>query len=427
METLAALAGNPERYVPSMHIAGSKGKGSVAGMLAAMLEAGGFRPARYMSPHVSDIRERISLGSSFFDESIYCAAGSELREVVEIRLPRTRSKLFDPLSEDGEAPTYFELLTLLFFLCARRAGCNALVVETGMGGRLDSTNVVEPLVSLISLIELEHTKFLGNTIAKVAAEKAGIIKNGKPLVLAKQCSEALDVFIAKVAEKQSPLIYFPDTVLISDLNVHHNGTDFTLAPVQGSTAAQALLSGPLALSIPIPGAVQAENAALAIIALKKAFPGIGEESIRRGLEKARIPARFEKIADEPPLIIDGAHTPESAALCAETFCSLYGEDGILLFGCAADKNAQAMAEILLPCFSEVVITTPGTFKISDPEKTYTAFISACYGAGKDKTVFEKDTGRAIQRVLELSRKKKKPVLVTGSFYLAAEIRNSMLK
>ncbi|MCL2880064.1 MAG: Mur ligase family protein [Treponema sp.] len=422
MELLCALAGNPERCAPSIHIAGSKGKGSVTGMITAALEADGFRPARYMSPHVSDIRERLCVGNSFFDEAVYCAAGDELRNVAEVLLPERNSPLFDPSCADGEAPTYFELLTLLFFLCARRAGCDAMVVETGMGGRLDSTNVVNPLVSVITIIELEHTKYLGDTIAKIAGEKAGIIKPGRPLVLAKQCGEALEVFKQKAAEKNSPLVYIPDSVQISDLHVHSGGTDFTLA------AGQTLFKQPLKLSIGIPGVVQAENAALAVAALKTAFPGMRDDSIRRGLENFRIPARFEKIADNPPLIIDGAHTPQSAALCAETFCSLYGKGGVLLFGCAADKNAHAMAEVLLPCFSVIVITAPGTFKASDPEKVYGAFcdvVSAnADGTHSDvKIILEKDTGAAIQRALELSRTGNLPGLVTGSFYLAAEARN----
>ena len=435
METLAALAGNPERCAPSIHIAGSKGKGSVTGMITAALEAEGYKPGRYMSPHVSDFRERLCVGSAFFDEAVYCAAGDELREIVDVRLPQAHSGLFDTSCDDGEAPTYFELLTLLFFLCSRNAGCDALVVETGMGGRLDSTNVVDPLVAVISLIELEHTKFLGDTIAKVAGEKAGIIKNGKPLVLARQCGEALDVFTRKAHEKNSPLIYFPDTVEISGVRVHHNGTDFTLAAAPRRPAAPGCAGGPgcaagqplfpqaLDLSIPIPGAVQAENAALAAIALKTAFPGIRDESIRSGFEHFRIPARFEKLADAPPLIIDGAHTPESAVLCLETFRSLYGEGGVLLFGCASDKDEHAMAEILRPCFSAIVITTPGTFKASDPEKVYHAFAAGNAPDSGSKIIIEKDTGAAIRIALELSRRHNLPLLATGSFYLAAEVRN----
>ena len=415
MELLAELAGHPERCAPVIHIAGSKGKGSVTGMLAAMLEAAGYRPARYMSPHVSDFRERLSLGSAFFDEAVYCAAGEELRELAERCVPAAKSGLFDPAVEDGEEPTFFELLTLYFFLCARHEGCDALVVETGMGGRLDSTNVVDPLVSVITLIELEHTAFLGGTITSVAGEKAGIIKPGKPLALAKQGAEALDVFKKRAAETGSPLVYFPETLELSNLNVHRGGTDFTLRFTK-----RGFFSGPLNLSIPAPGAIQAENAGLAIIALKTAFPAVSEDAIGRGLKDFHIPARFETVSQDPPVIIDGAHTPESAALCAETFCSLYGGGGILLFGCAADKNASAMAEVLLPHFSRIFITTPGTFKISDPGKIYEAF-TAVSGA-RDKVLLVRETMEAVRQALDLGRRQGLPVLGAGSFYLASEIR-----
>jgi dihydrofolate synthase/folylpolyglutamate synthase len=195
--------------------------------------------------------------------------------------------------------------------------------------------------------------------------------------------------------------------------VHPNGTDFTVT-FNGES--------PLPLFIPIPGAVQAENAGLAVAALKTAFPDISEDVIRKGLERVKIPARFEKISDNPPLILDGAHTPESASLCVETFTSLYGEGGILLFGCAADKNAAAMAEILLPRFSQVFITSPGTFRISEPEKVYRAFTEGP-GGGTGKTLFVKDTREAIKQALEKGREKGLPVLCTGSFYLASEVRN----
>jgi len=406
MEILAELAGNPERYVPSVHIAGSKGKGSVTAMIASVLEADGRRAARYMSPHISDFRERICLGNSFFDEDVYCRAADELRNLIDNKLPQKKISLFDPNNDEGEAPTFFELLTLLFFLCAKNGSCDVMVVETGMGGRLDCTNIVNPLVSIITLIELEHTAILGDTIPAVAGEKAGIIKEKKPLVLARQNPQALDVFVKRAAEKNSRLFYFPEIATVENYKMHPAGADFSL--VFGGEK--------INLSIPIPGAVQAENASLAVIALKTAFPDIKNEVIRSGLASVKIPARFEKIAEDPPFIIDGAHTPESALLCAETFCSLYGEDGLLVFGCAADKNAAAMAEILLPRFSKIIITAPGAFKTSNPEKVYEVFSSG-------KTVFIKDTEKAAKTALDISREKKLPVLCTGSFYLAAEVRN----
>jgi len=420
MEILAELAGHPELCAPCIHIAGSKGKGSVTGMIASVLEAAGRRPARYMSPHISDFRERISLGNSFFDESVYCTAAAELREIAENKLPAANISLFDPAAEEGEAPTFFELLTLLFFLCARAGGCDVMVVETGMGGRLDCTNIVIPEASVITLIELEHTAILGSAIQEVAGEKAGIIKTGKPLLLGRQCTEALNVFKKRAAAKNSSLFYFPDIASVENLRLNPGGTDFTLVFKDKNYMQHTLPE----LFIPIPGAVQAENAGLAIAALYTAFSGIDKKAIKSGLANVKIPARFEKASfgggtNEQVFIIDGAHTPQSVSLCCETFCSLYGEGGILLFGCAADKNSAAMADVLLGHFSGIIITAPGNFKISNPEKVYAAFLS-------DKTVFIKDTGEAIKLVINISREKKLPVLCTGSFYLASEVRNILL-
>ena len=402
-------------------MAGSKGKGSVTSMVASILEAQGLKAARYMSPHVSDFRERVSLGNSFFDEDVYCVAGDELRDLVENRLPVAKIALFDPATEEGEAPTYFELLTLFYFLCARAGNCDVMVVETGMGGRLDCTNVVMPLVSAITLIELEHTEWLGNTIAAIAGEKAGIIKTGRPVVLARQKAEALEVFQKRAAERNSPLFYFPEIASVENIGLHPRGTDFSLV-FNGRGVAQKPQS--LELSIPIPGIVQAENAGIAVSAVKTAFPDIGDDKIRQGLERAKTPARFEKIAEDPPFVLDGAHTPESVSLCVETFCSLYGEGGLLLFSCAADKNVVAMAELLLPRFSQVIVTKPGNVRSSNPDEIFRAFSS---GPGADKTTLVRDTGDATRQTLELSREKGLPVLCTGSFYLAAEARSEVLR
>jgi len=418
------LSGHPERCAPSIHIAGSKGKGSVTGMAASILEAAGFRVARYMSPHINDIRERICLGGSYFNENIYCAAGNELREITEVRLPATANPLFDETTADGCEPTYFELLTLFFFLCARRGKCNAMVVETGMGGRLDSTNVLDPLVCVITIIELEHTAFLGNTIAEVAGEKAGIIKQGKPLILAKQKDEALEIFRNKTKEKESSLLYFPEIAEIPNLKIHNNGTDFTLS-FNSAHLRKPFFPSPLSLSVPIPGKVQAENAALAIAAVKTAFPETSEYAVIQGLKNFYIPGRFERIAEAPPFIIDGAHTPESLALCIETFCSLYSEGGILLFGCAADKDAAAMAKIAYPHFTKIFITTPGTFKVSNPALVYEAFTAQSDKAAFStplKTLLIEDTQKAVIEAINYAKSENIPILGTGSFYLVSEIR-----
>ncbi|MDR1212002.1 MAG: bifunctional folylpolyglutamate synthase/dihydrofolate synthase [Spirochaetaceae bacterium] len=405
MRVLAGEAGHPECSAPVIHIAGSKGKGSVTVMTAAILEEAGYKSARYTSPHLLDYRERITLGNDFFSDALYCAAAGELRRVVQ----RVRERA---LPGPGE-PTFFELLTLYFFLCARRSGCDAMVVETGMGGRLDATNIVDPLVSVISSIELEHTEYLGTTLAAIAGEKGGIIKENRPLVLAPQEDEALAVFERLCGEKKSPLIYLPREAAIEDLAIRPSGTGFTLRLGLSS----------FKFEIPLVGRIQAQNAALAVLAVRKAFPDISMEAIAGGLRKAKLPGRFERIGCDPPFVIDGAHTPQSVLLTAESFTALYGTGGILLFGSVEGKNASGMAEALLPFFSRVIITTPGTFKNSNPGAVFNLY-RELQGAVKKDIALIADTGKAVEYALALGREHKLPVLGTGSFYLAAEIKKA---
>ena len=399
MNALAAKAGHPESFAPAIHIAGSKGKGSVTGMIAAILEASGLKTARYSSPHISDFRERITLGKDFFDEDIYVMAGEELRELV---------KGFE------NEPTFFELITLWFFLCARQSRSQALAVETGLGGRLDATNILDPLVSVITIIELEHTEILGDTITAIAGEKAGIIKPGRPLVLAEQSDEALKVFIEHTSRKKSPLFYFPDMAELQNVRVSPEGSSFTLV-LKNETFTD--------LFIPIPGEVQTKNASLAALAVKTAFPSVQEKDIRKGLAQFTLPARFERISDNPPFVIDGAHTGKSIDLCLKTFTGLYGSGGILIFGCAAGKDILTMAKLCVPCFSRIIITTPGTFKKSNPEEIHAAFVREIETAkNAPEILFIPDTAQAIDKAINLALEHRLPVLGAGSFYLAGEIR-----
>jgi dihydrofolate synthase/folylpolyglutamate synthase len=415
MRVLCDLARNPERAAPVIHVAGSKGKGSVTGMVAAILNAAGRKTARYASPDVMEKRERITWGNRFFDESVYVEAGGELAAVVEKlhSLKGPEGRLFDPARDEGEDVTFFELMTLYFFLCARYARCDAMAVETGMGGRLDATNIVSPLVTAITLIELEHTEYLGNTLAAVAGEKAGIIKARIPLVLAAQEEEALAVFRRETLAKDAPLLYFPDVAETRDIRISREGTRFSLR-LFGEDP------GELRLSVKIPGEVQARNAGLAVLAAQQAYPRIGAEEIRRGLEGFSLPARFEQIMREPELVIDGAHTSKSVEQCRDTFLSLYGGGGILIFGCTAGKNADAMAKILAPHFSRIIITTPGSFKKSSPGELYRVFEEKARKT--TELLLIPDTAAAVERALD----KNQPVLGTGSFYLAAEIRKYVL-
>ncbi|WP_304226188.1 folylpolyglutamate synthase/dihydrofolate synthase family protein [Gracilinema caldarium] len=427
MHILAELAGHPELSAPVIHIAGSKGKGSVTTMIASMLHEAGFKTGRYVSPHITEYRERVSLADRFFDESVYAEAGNELKELVN-RAVLQYPALFSPDAPEGESPTFFELLTLYFFLCCRASRCDVMVVETGMGGRLDATNIVDPILSVITPIELEHTQYLGNTIEAIAGEKAGIIKPGRPVLVSEQREEAYRVFQSTAKTCSSPLWYIPELAKINQLKVSKGGTEFSIninkrmphSPLNDGSGKTAFF-----INLSLVGAIQAHNALQAYTAVRLTYPEINQEILLKGLKKTRIPARFERIREEPDIIIDGAHTPRSIKLCTETFVSLYGSGNILLFACAADKDAASMAQILLPHFNQIVLTTPGSFKKSDLEKTRKAFTDIQDSFNVDIECIP-DTEEAIRRTFMLSKQQHKAVLAAGSFYLAAEVRTFKL-
>jgi dihydrofolate synthase/folylpolyglutamate synthase len=428
MKVIAGAAGNPQLCAPAFHTAGSKGKGSVTAMISAILQEAGLRPARYMSPHVSEYRERITQNDDFFDESIYCRAGNILRRTTDLLCNRSSReyKSLQEISEDapgGNAePTFFELLTLYFFLCAKEGKCKTLAVETGMGGRLDPTNIVTTFAAVITGVELEHTEFLGNTVTEIATEKAGIIKKNRPIVLGEQSQEALLVFQKTAAEKNAELLYQPDIADIQNVKLNNDGTDFTLV-CKNST----LLTEPLDLVLTIPGEIQAKNAALAVLAVKRIMPQFEVAVIKRALAKLRIPARFERIHENPVVIIDGAHTNNSSLHCVSTFQQLYGDGGILLFGCAKGKNAAGMAAQLLPHFSTIIITSLGATRVSEPKKVFEVFQRGSSAFSSIASMeFIKESGDAIRYAIDLGKKTGKPILCVGSFYLASDVREYVL-
>ncbi len=405
MKNMSAATRHPEQCAPLIHIAGSKGKGSLTAYITGILEKAGMRAARYMSPHIRNWRERIGIGNTFFDESVYVSSGN---------------KLFAASAQHAPDATFFELMTLYFFLCARAASCEVMVVETGLGGRLDATNIAHPLLSVITLIEKEHTEYLGNTLALIAGEKAGIIKHDRPVILAAQQSEAYDVFVRATAEKESPLYYLPDIAQVEHIHVSVLGTSFSFRPTQEGFFTD--IPAPLEFSVPTPGIVHAHNAALAVLAVKQAFPHIGAETLRSALSETALCARFEFLRDADngvPFVVDGAHTESSAAALADTWMRLFGKDGILLFGCAADKNADAMATVLAPLFRRVVVTSPGAFRPGDPARAAAAFDAVRVG----DNAFIPDTEQALEYAVALSEKENAPLLCTGSFYLAGEAVN----
>jgi len=402
VRSLLFALGNPEAASPCLHVAGSKGKGSVSTMLARILEASGRKTGLYTSPHLIDFSERISRAGDALGDGFLLSAWDRLGPLVD-------GKRADEWP-GGMEPTFFELATVLGFLAFVEAGMDAAVYEVGMGGRLDTTNVVSPEAIAITAIELEHTEFLGNTIGEIAFEKAGIVKPGVSAFTSATRPEALEVFRRVAAERNAPLRVLDEECSISELRVDRFGTEAVL-----SFRDRSIFPEPLRVRTPVIGAVQARNAALAAMVARESSFACPTEAVVAGLAAARIRARFEILPSEPAIVLDGAHTPESVALALESFRSIFPEGGVLVFACAHDKRHAQMALSLARGFSEVIVTKPGTFKQSDPSAVEASFRAAGF-----RTELVADTAEALEEGRRRSVESGKPFLVLGSFYLAAE-------
>ena len=397
MQAIMKALGNPQDSYRSIHVAGSKGKGSTASYIASGLEAAGFVTGLYMSPHVSDYRERFTLCGRFVSDDILVSTGNILAKGLE------DFHFNDSMGETQ--PTTFELYTAFAFLLFKQIGCQWAVIETGLGGRLDATNIIQPEASVLTPIELEHTDILGDTIAKIATEKSKIIKKDRPSFSAFQVPEALEVFRKEALEKNSDFHYLGDE--ISEVTERHirfrNGysTELNLA---------------------MPGLVQAQNCALALLVLRTL--GLYREgATEKALEKNALPGRMERINWKRTLYLDGAHTQNSMGHLLETFRSMYpGRSGICIFGAVAGKNHDAMCDEVLQAFDHVVVCRPGTFKRSDPKALYELLMSK--KRPNQKAVLIEDASEALAYCLN-NTEASEPVLAAGSFYLAGVIKEAL--
>ncbi len=337
MRVLMLRLGNPHQKYPVIHVAGTKGKGSTAAMIAGALQAAGYRVGFYTSPHLIEFTERVQVNR----EQISRQA---LVEIVEQLKPHVAEIL---------QLTTFELTTAIGFLYFAQQAVDIAVVEVGLGGRLDATNVVTPLLSVITSISYDHTFVLGHTLAAIAGEKGGIIKPNRPLVIAPQKDEARDVFIALAQERHAPLTQVGVDVTYS-LGEHSlAGQSFRVAH-KGQTGA------PLELSIPLLGTHQVENAATAyaalLIARQEGF-AIPDEAIRRGFVAVEWMGRFEILQTDPPVVLDSAHNQDSALRLAQTLQTYFpGRRVVLVFGASEDKDITGMFEELIPNVDELIAT-----------------------------------------------------------------------
>jgi dihydrofolate synthase / folylpolyglutamate synthase len=404
MNALCDRLGSPQAACRTVHVAGSKGKGSVSVMAARLLEAAGARVGLYTSPHFLRWKERISLAGDEMEEELLLGAAEEVLALVDGAMPSD--------FPGDELPTYFELTTLISFCAFRRAGCDIAVIETGLGGRLDSTNVVDSEISVITPIELEHTEWLGDTIPLIAAEKAGIIKTGRPCYSSRQRPEAREVLARSCEARGSP---FREAPLLSEVRAVDISAAGTRAALSFAPPLASRFPGGIELLTPMVGAIQAENMALALMAAADVEGRVDAGAAARGMAKAFLPARFQVLSRDPPIVLDGAHTPDSVRTTLDSFETLFPGPKALLFACAEDKKHAAMAAILAPHFDRITITRPGTFKKGDLSALAESFAAA--GArfnalGEHLEAMTQATGEAARLGL--------PLLVTGSFYLCSE-------
>ncbi len=403
MMALCEVFGNPQQEYEIIHVAGSKGKGSTAAYIAALMRMAGHRVGVYTSPHLSDYRERFRLEGEEFpeEEALHCVNS------LMARLNQVDSDLVG-----GSPATTFELLTLLAFLLFKKIGCDTVVLECGLGGRLDATNVIAaPRAIAITPIELEHADVLGPRIIDIATEKAGIFKTGSVAWTANQPSEVLTVLRQKAAEKSIPLHELG--ALLSAVKMRQpEEFGWELAWHDG---------GHEMLELSMGGVGQAENAALALALVRSLEPALPRDSLTK-LKDVRLPGCFQVLCRRPPIVLDGAHTPKSIENLLKAFYSLIKNSAsapLLLFGCFEGKDHATMAKILCGDaqrpFRAVIISKPGDFRSSDLPAVAKSFSEFC-----SDVIVLPAPAEAWRYALEYAGEER-GILVTGSFYIAGEI------
>ena len=368
---------SPHRQGRFLHVAGTNGKGSTCAMIEAGLRASGVRTGLYTSPHLIEPTERIQIGGQAITENQFAEAFTEVHELAEGMLHAGELDLH---------PTYFETVTAMAFLLFARQHVDTIVLEVGMGGRLDATNVVTPALSVITPVDFDHQFFLGDTIEKIAAEKAGILKPGVPAVFAEQREEAETVLRAHA---KGPYTLARDWA-ITDLSVNARGSKFRMRG-QGVVC-------------PLAGQHQVENARTAAIALHQL--GVPAD----GIAQTRWPGRLEQVSREPEIILDGAHNPAGARALADYIRSFYSGRRIwMIYGVMRDKAAGEMTALLFPLADRVIVTAPDNSRAMPPEEI------PAPGATLTQTV-----GQAVALTREAAADD--VIFITGSLFVVGEAR-----
>ncbi|MDP2166886.1 MAG: folylpolyglutamate synthase/dihydrofolate synthase family protein [Thermodesulfovibrionales bacterium] len=396
---LSVLLGNPQDSFRKIHVAGTNGKGSTSAITASVLKASGKRAGLFTSPHLVSFTERIRVNGREIKEEEVVSLTDEIREKI-------RGGVKDP----DFSPTFFEFVTAMGFVYFKRQEADWAVVETGMGGRLDATNIILPEVSVITPVALDHREFLGGSLKEIAAEKAGIIKQGVPIVSAAQEPDAIDV-IERMADRMGAPLHLEGR----DFRVELKGHGISGIYLDYSSSSLNL-SG---IGLPLAGAHQAHNAGLAIKAAELVLGAEAGDKIKEGLSAVLWPGRLQRISASPEIFIDGAHNPAAARALSETLKEEFvikGRRIVLVMGIMADKDAAGIMEPLLPLASHIIFAAPAYERAARPEELKRQAASMGY---------ESRTADSVKGAIDAAAALGGPVVITGSFYTAGEAMEAM--
>jgi dihydrofolate synthase/folylpolyglutamate synthase len=402
--TLAEALGNPQRNAPCVHIAGTNGKGSTAAMLDSVLRMAGRRTGLYTSPHLERINERIRINGDDISDEDFAAAWTRVQAAIESLL--ANGKL-------AAHPTYFECLTALAFVAFAGYGVDFAIYEVGLGGRLDSTNIVEPEVAVITSIDFDHESFLGHSIAEIAAEKSGIIKSGAWVVSSAERPEAWEVIARRCKEMGARLVEVDAAWSVKQSGV----TGGYYRAVATSTVSQI----EIVIEPPLPGRFQIRNALTAATAARllaeRGFP-ITDEAIANGIRKARWPGRLERLCDNPAVYLDGTHNPAGAKELLKFWQENFaGRRILLVYGAMRDKAVDEIAGLLFPAADFVILTEP-----LQPRAISAPLLAEMTAHLARNSAVVPNPIEALERAIEIASPED-AVFATGSLYLVGDLRS----
>jgi dihydrofolate synthase / folylpolyglutamate synthase len=401
---LAKRLGHPERAYPSAHIAGTNGKGSTAAFLESILRHAGLRTGLNTSPHLERINERIRLNGEEISDGAFAETLTRIQGVIEELLAAGKLRAH---------PTYFECVTAMAFEYFSRAEVQFGVFEVGLGGRLDATNILTPAVSILTRIDFDHENFLGHSLWEIASEKAGILKEGVPVVVAEQHEEAREVILERARDLRCPVIETGAAYRIENFLMGEGCARARITRIASGRSVE--------IAPQLPGAFQLQNALTAVAAasvLQRQGFHISAEAIREGIATTAWPGRLEKLHSRPDVYLDGAHNPGAARELASFWEQQFANRKIfLLYGALRDKAVDEIAGILFPLAAEVIFTEPRTSRAISAAQL--GEIAAHHAA---QSVVIADAEQALDYALGKAAAED-AIFITGSLYLVGQLRH----